>query len=101
MRDSGEDFGQIAFEPDEDGLRFRVAEADVVFEHARARGCKHQADEEDAAKGEPVRLRARERRFDDLAGDAPACRIVEHSWPGARAPAAAVRACGACAAGLR
>src|ERR1041384_7156835 len=91
MRDSGENFGEIAFESDEDRLRFGVAEADVVFEHARARGGEHETDEEDAAKVELVSLRACERRLDDLADDALERRSIEHVGRGDRPHAAGVR----------
>jgi hypothetical protein len=65
--DGVEDRIEVGAEADENGLRLGVAEAHVVFEHARPLARQHQADEEHAAEIEAVGARAFERRLDDLA----------------------------------
>src|SRR5215213_11471395 len=69
---------EVCLQTDENGLGFRVTEAHVVFEHAWAFGCEHQADEEYAAKGKTFVACARERRLDDFKDDPFKRQVVKH-----------------------
>jgi len=46
--DTHEDLEQIAFEPWQNHLRFRIAETDVVFDNFRAVRSQHQSDVQNA-----------------------------------------------------
>src|ERR1700733_5632953 len=62
---------QVRLQPCENGLRFRVAEAAVEFNHVRRSiRCDHDSRVEEARVGHPVSGESANRRLDDFTHDA-------------------------------